>query len=156
MHLGVILPDDGPQSYEWHALAPWLAARGAADVRVSVAGSVCDGMHTPDSLFATGSIERLAPAATRLAAMGCRAVMWACTSGSFVGGRRWAVEQAEVLAAVCGRPAGSTSLALVEAVAALGADAVDLLSPYPPPVGDRLVAFLEDSGIGVERVRHLD
>lgn len=156
MHLGVILPDDGPQSYEWYALLPWLAACGAADVRVSVAGSDCDGMHTVESLFATGSVERLAPVAKRLAARGCQAVMWACTSGSFIGGRRWAAEQAGALARSCGRPAGSTALALVEAARALGTDAVDLLSPYPADVGERLVVFLEQSGVGVRQVRHLD
>jgi maleate isomerase len=155
--LGVILPDDGPQDYEWYALAGWFAERGLdPEPAVQVAGSGCDGRHTEASLRRTGSLGVLTPPARQLAEAGADALVWACTSGSFIGGRAWAEAQAEGLAEASGLPATSTALALVDAVRALGAGSVDLLSPYPADVTHRLTAFLAAFGIACADVRHLD
>lgn len=146
--LGVILPDDGTDS-EWRRIDAWLAARTSPPVRALVAPSVSDGRHEIDSLCATGADETLAGPARRLAQAGCGAIVWACTSGSFVGGLGWARHQAEQLAQTAGRPVTSTSLALLAACGHLGATTVDLLSPYPDPVSERLRAFLADGSVTV-------
>lgn len=155
--LGVILPDDGPQDYEWTALDAWLLLREREDVTVRVAGSECDGLHVVSSLFETGSIDRLAPPARRLAeAEGAEALVWACTSGSFIGGLGWARKQAAALRAAAGVPATSTALALLDAIRALGAERVDVLSPYPPDITERFIAFLDEGGIAAADVESLD
>jgi maleate cis-trans isomerase len=83
------------------------------------------------------------------------ALCWACTSGSFVGGAGWARDQLAALTAETGLPATSASLALAEAVRALGVTEVDLLSPYPGPLTDVLRDFLAACGIGVRAVAAL-
>lgn len=154
--IGIVLPDDGPQVYEWYALDGWLAARGRMDVSVSVAGSECDGLHTVESLLETGARERLAGPARTLADSGAGVVVWACTSASFIGGLEWARAQAAALGADSGLPATSTALALIDALAALDTREADLLSPYPAPVTARLETFLAEAGIVVAAVESLD
>lgn len=154
--LGVILPDDGPDDYEWYALDAWLARRGADDVELRVAGSPADSLHVESSLYETGDPARLAPIAKQLAAEGCAAIVWACTSGSFIGGLDWARGQVAALARDTRLPVTSTSIAIPAALAALGAETVDLLSPYPPQVTRRLLVFLAEAGVGVAEVRSLD
>jgi maleate isomerase len=154
--LGIVLPDDGPQDYEWYGLDGWLAARSRTDVRVRVAGSLCDGMHTVESLFETGARARLSGPARKLAEAGAGAIVWACTSGSFIGGLDWARAQAAALADDTGLPASSTALALIDAIAALDATRVDLMSPYPGEVTERLVAFLAEAGIATAELQILD
>jgi maleate cis-trans isomerase len=46
-------------------------------------------------------------------------------------------------------PATSTSLAFVEAVAALGVEEVSVVAPYPREAADSFAAFLGEWGIGV-------
>lgn len=154
--LGIVLPDDGPQRYEWHDLGGWLSARGLPADLIAVEGSACDGRHLDASLRQAGAAEVLAPPARALAARGARAVVWACTSGSFIGGLAWAEAQVADLAAASGRPATSTALALVQALRHLGADGVELLSPYPEPVTSRLIGFLAEAGLRTETTRSLD
>jgi maleate isomerase len=154
--LGIILPDDGPQRYEWYDLADWLAARRLPRDLVGVAGSACDGRHIEASLRQAGAPETLASPGRDLAARGARAVVWACSSGSFIGGLAWAEAQAADLAAAAGRPATSTALALVQALGHLGAEQVDLLSPYPEPVTQRLIGFLAEAGLRTGATRSLD
>ena len=55
-----------------------------------------------------------------------------------------------------GLPVTSTSLAMLEAVRALGADTVDVVSPYPAPTTHRFLSFLDDAGIGVAAMVSLD
>lgn len=152
--LGVILPADGTDS-EWRRIDAWLARRTAGAAGAVVEDSVSDGRHAVDSLLETGAEATLAGPARRLAEAGCGALVWACTSGSFVGGLEWARRQMAQLADASGLPATSTSLALLAACARLGAATVDLLSPYPPAVTERLLAFLADGGVAVAQASSL-
>ena len=87
---------------------------------------------------------------------GAQAVVWACTSASFVGGLDWARQQAAALQAALGVSVTSTALAFLEALEALGHDHVDLLSPYPDDVTLRLVSFLREGGVTVRHAKALD
>lgn len=112
--------------------------------------------HDVDDLASLARREVLLDGARRLARWRPDAVMWACTSGSFVLGYDQAVAQRRVLGEALGVPVSSTSLAFVDALRALSVDTVSVLSPYPEPATGRLVAFLGECGIGVAGTVHLD
>ncbi|MEQ6918205.1 hypothetical protein [Halomonas aquatica] len=151
--LGILLPDDGPDDYEWYTLA-----EQAVDLpRIAVGKVPSDGHHAPGALLSLGDVERLAPVGESLVEQaGARAVVWACTSASFIGGLAWAREQCTGLEARLGVPVTSTALAFLEALSRLGHDRVDLLSPYPDDVTLRLVSFLREGGVGVVNDHALD
>ncbi|PMR75185.1 hypothetical protein [Billgrantia endophytica] len=155
--LGILLPDDGPTDYEWYELGQGTVP-GEQDLpRIEVGKIPSDGHHEREALTALGAVDRLSPVGRALVREGgAQAVVWACTSGSFIGGLEWARAQSRDLEATLGVPVTSTALAFHEALAALGQRRVDLLSPYPDDVTRQLVAFLHDGGVTVERVRVLD
>ncbi|SDI68003.1 hypothetical protein [Billgrantia gudaonensis] len=155
--LGILLPDDGPADYEWHALE-CSAAVQAGDLPAIVVGRVAsDGHHEHGALTALGAPERLAPVGQRLVERaGCGAVVWACTSASFIGGLEWALAQSRELERRLGVPVTSTALAFRDALGALEVRSVDLLGAYPPAVTQALANFLAESGVTVERTKALD
>ena len=109
---------------------PALESRVGGTVRLPVViTSVGEDAHRVDALLDLGRAERLADGAAQLAAEKPDAVMWACTSGSFVFGPEGAHDQASGVAAVAGVPASSTSIAFVDAARHLGCAA----SPSPRP-----------------------
>lgn len=151
--LGILLPDDGPDDYEWYALNQVCDELP----RIAMGRIPSDGHHAPAALLSLGAVERLAPVGEALVAQdSARAVVWACTSASFIGGLDWSLEQRASLERRLGVPVISTALAFLEALQALGHDRVDLLSPYPDDVTLRLVSFLREGGIGVIHDKALD
>ena len=104
--------------------------------------------HRVDALLDIGGDDVLAAGA---AALGddLDAVVWACTSGSFVFGWEGATAQVDALAATAGVPASSTSFAFVDACARLGVTRVAVGATYPDDVAERFVAFLGVAGIEV-------
>jgi maleate cis-trans isomerase len=153
--VGVILPDDGPFDYEWLRLSSWLEAGPLQGVRCVVDRSPADGLMIPENLMAIGTETALTPSAKRLANNGAHVIAWACTSGSFVGGRDRALTQVDEIKRVSGLPATSTSVALAEATLSIGAGEVDLLSAYDDVVTELLVGFIREYGIKVVEVRSL-
>lgn len=147
--LGIILPDD-PIDSELHRCDRWLAARGRADCLVLTLLSKITGGHVEADLLRTGSLAVIGPVGRQLAAEGCDAVVWACTSGSFIGGLDWARSQAASLAEVAGRPATSTTLAFIAALGFLEVSRVHVLGAYPAPVTRAFVACLGGAGIAVD------
>jgi maleate cis-trans isomerase len=105
--------------------------------------------HELTDLRETGSDAALLDGIERIRRWRPSVVSFACTSGSFVGGRDWAVAQARTMERAAGVPATSTSLAFVEALRALSFDDVALLSPYPQAATDALVGFLAEWGVTV-------
>jgi len=161
-NLGLIVPDDGPLDYELYRLGAWLE-RNDIDVNIEIDDSPTPGVEiAADSarlercLRSTGSDEALHPAALRLARNGCDAIVWACTSGSFIGGHRWARDQANRIRRVSDLPTTSTTLAIVEALAALDCQQIDLLSTYPAFVTGRLVQALAEADIEVVEIVSLE
>lgn len=128
--LGIILPDD-PIESEMHRLDRWLAERGREDVTAATLLSTGIGGHFEADLFATGDLEVIAPVGRELAEQGCGAVIWACTSASFIGGLDWAERQAAGLADAIGVPSSSTTLAFIAALEALGRDGCTCWAPTP-------------------------
>src|SRR5258708_20682032 len=111
--------------------------------------SVGEDARGVDALLGLGGAERLAEGATQLAAEKPDAVMWACTSGSFVFGPDGARDQASGVAVAAGVPASSTSIAFVDAVRHLGVRRVAVAASYPDDVAQHFVRFLTAGGVEV-------
>lgn len=152
--LGIILPDD-PIESELHRLDLWLEGRDRRDVTATTMLSKATGGHVEADLYQTGDPEVITPIARELAGQGCKAIVWACTSGSFIGGLAWARRQARALEQAAGVPATSTTLAFIAALAALGTSRVHLLGAYPEPVTRALESCLAEAGVTVESLRAL-
>lgn len=136
--------------YPGHSAEDDFAVLESEDTRLPVVvTSVGEDAHRVDALLDLGGPDRLAEGARELAGHRPDAVVWACTSGSFVFGWDGAHEQVERLAETTGVPTSSTSLAFVEAVRALGLSRVAVAASYPRDVAERFVALLERGGIGV-------
>lgn len=107
-------------------------------------------LHAVPELLDLGAPDRLADGAARLRGEPLDAVVWACTSGSFVYGVDGARDQVDRLSdASGGMPATSTSFAFVDALAALHVTHVAVAASYPRDVTDLFVQFLAASGIEV-------
>jgi maleate cis-trans isomerase len=112
--------------------------------------SVGEDAHRIDALLDLGGAERLAEGARTLVAEHAPdAVLWACTSGSFVFGWEGAHEQVARLQEVTGLPTSSTSIAFVEACRSLGISRVTVAASYPQEVAEEFVSFLAHGGIEV-------
>ena len=129
---------------------PALEARLDGSIRLPVViTSVGEDAHRVDALLDLGRAERLAEGASELAAAQPDAVMWACTSGSFVFGREGANIQAAGVAQALGVPASSTSIAFVDACRELGIRRVAVAASYPEDVAQHFVRFLTGGGLEV-------
>ncbi|MBC2905009.1 aspartate/glutamate racemase family protein [Streptomyces cupreus] len=125
-----------------------------SDIRVDLVHTdIGEDAHRVDALKEMGSAERLAAGVEQLRLTGAEAVVWACTSGSFVYGWEGAHEQVRALARTAGMPASSTSFAFVHAVAELGLRRVAVGATYPDDVAELFAAFLRAGGAEVVSVR---
>ena len=102
-----------------------------------------------DALLDLGRSERLLAGADELREARPDAVLWACTSGSFVFGLEGARRQAAEIGEALGVPASSTSLAFVDAITELGLERVAIAATYPEDVSVHFRRLLEDAGIEV-------
>lgn len=129
---------------------PRLERMLGGDVRLPVVHTSMDeDAHRVDALLDLGGRDRLAEGARAVLEHQPDAVMWACTSGSFVFGVDGARAQAQAVQDIVGVPASSTSLAFVEALRHLGVRTVAVAATYPHDVARRFVEFLGVSGIEV-------
>jgi len=87
-----------------------------SDIRVDLVHTdIGEDAHRVDALLEMGSPRRLEAGVAELRLAGADAVVWACTSGSFVHGWDGAHAQVRALAQAAGLPASSTSFAFVHA-----------------------------------------
>jgi maleate cis-trans isomerase len=114
--------------------------------------SVGEDAHRVEALLDLGSADRLAEGAEQLRGFDLDAVVWACTSGSFVFGWDGAQEQVDALRRVLEVPASSTSFGFVRAARAMGLDRVAVAATYPEDVTSQFVEFLRHGGVEVVRV----
>ncbi|GAA1414284.1 aspartate/glutamate racemase family protein [Streptomyces thermospinosisporus] len=125
-----------------------------SDVRVDVVHTdIGEDAHRVDALREMGSAERLAAGVGELRLAGADAVVWACTSGSFVLGWQGAHEQVRSLALAAGMPASSTSFAFVNAAREIEVRRVAVGATYPDDVADLFADFLRAGGLEVTGVR---
>lgn len=125
-----------------------------SDVRLQLVHTdIGEDAHRVDALREMGSAVRLSAGVEELRLSGAEAVVWACTSGSFVYGWEGAHEQVRALARAAGLPASSTSFAFAHAVREVGARRVAIAATYPQDVADLFAAFLREAGVEVVSVR---
>lgn len=141
--VGFIYPDHAAES-------DYPAAAELLRVDLPVAHIYGTDLHAVPELMDLGSPEKLAEGAALLAPQRPAAVVWACTSGSFVFGPDGAADQVQRLAAVAGVPASSTSFAFTNACAALGCSRVAVAASYPRDIAELFVNFLAAHDISVE------
>ena len=129
------------------------------DVRILLMGTRIFGdedEHAPHHLSRTGGIDHLVMHARVMARMNPDAVIWACTSGSFIDGLAHAERQVEAISKVTACPASSTSLAFVSALRHLGIARVALLASYPEETALAFGRFLMECGIEICDIAWLD
>lgn len=123
------------------------------DVRLPLVHTdIGEDAHRVDALLEMGSAGRLADKVAEVAERGAEAVVWACTSASFVFGWDGAREQVGQLSTTAGMPASSTSFAFAHAARALGLRRVAVAATYPEDVAGLFGTFLGAAGIEVVSV----
>ena len=123
------------------------------DIRVDLVHTdIGEDAHRVDALREMGSPERLAAGLEELRLAGAEAVVWACTSGSFVLGWDGARDQVRRLALAAGMPASSTSFAFVNAIRAIEVRRVAVGATYPEDVAQMFADFLRAGGAEVTGV----
>ncbi|WP_338749044.1 maleate cis-trans isomerase family protein [Janibacter alittae] len=140
--IGMIYPDHAAED-EY----PWAAELLGVDLPVAhIYGT---DLHAVPQLLDLGSPERLAGGAEELSRHHPDAVVWACTSGSFVYGPKGVESQIAALTHAAGVPASSTSAAFVAALAHLGVSRVAVAASYPQEVASLFVDYLDANGTRV-------
>ncbi|GAA1233609.1 arylmalonate decarboxylase [Prauserella halophila] len=143
--IGFVYPDHAAE--DDYPLAERMLGDGTALPVEHIYGT---DLHAVPELLDLGSPTRLSEGAALLGKHTPDAVVWACTSGSFVYGWDGAAEQAAGLSeAAGGVPASSTSLAFVHAARALGLRTVAVAASYPDDVAELFADFLDHGGIDV-------
>ena len=140
--IGVLYPGHAAED-DYATLNERLGDRVAFEV---VHTAIGEDAHREDALLDMGSRERLLEGARELAPRGVAAVLWACTSGSFIYGWAGARQQVADVQDALGVPVSSTSLAFVSALRALGLIRVAVAATYPADVARRFERFLADGG----------
>lgn len=144
--LGVLVPPSNVSvEREFGAFAP--ADVGIHYNRLSKPLLAPDGAYASDSLLSMlQSVER---AAGDLALCHPEAILFACTSASFLGASAQGDDLTERIARCSGVRAATTSRAVVAAAKALGIRTCFMLTPYPDPINRVEAEFLCSHGVTV-------
>lgn len=94
-------------------------------------------------------------AANMLATVFPEVVLYACTSGSFIGGANGNAHIMETIAEACGCPVVTASQAMVDAIKEVRAKRVTLVTPYTDDINAREKDFLTAHGIQVVAMQGL-
>jgi maleate isomerase len=141
--IGVVAPHDlalDRELWRWtpESLALYLTRTPPLDVAVST--ELAEALRDEDALAqACREVAEAAPGVTA----------YLCTSASFVAGLAGEAQLRAVMERAGARRAITTSGALLEALAALGAGRVAVATPYDAELTARLAAFLEEAGHAV-------
>ena len=152
--LGFVWPGGGAEQ-DFYGFLEHAADHVRLYVSCTRVGGTGDNDHDIEALERTAQLDWLVEAARRLETLNMDCVYWPCTSGSFVMGSHHAKQQVEILKKTLGVPAGSTSLAFIEALQRCGYRKVSVLSTYPEPASRAFVSFLNEFGVEVLSMKWL-
>ena len=140
--LGVIVPFDFALDREYWQFVP-------PDVSVHITrGPKFDGPVGIELARAVGDPAEAAAGTDTLVAIEPDALVYACTSGSFVNGLAGEAALRDAMSSAGGgAPSVTTSGGLLEALLALGVRRVGLGTPYVSELGQLLADFVEEAGI---------
>ena len=148
--IGIIVPFDFALDREYWQFVP-------GDVSLHVTRT---GFHSgPVGIELAEAVSEPAEAAeaTRtLVAIEPEAVVYACTSGSFVRGLGGERRLREAILGAGGRRAATTSGALLDVLRVLGVRRVALGTPYVAALGERLRSFVGEAGFKAASLANLD
>ena len=155
--IGAIYPDDAWVDRETQALVDDFSAYLTPNVELIAASTPVaslDAIYENSlALAENGDIEE---AARRLSKYDPDCFAYYCTTVSFIRGTGGDEEIARRITTATGKPATTTSTAMVEAFRRLGIKSVALASPYMPDVEAKFVAFIEGHGVTVLNSRALN
>jgi maleate cis-trans isomerase len=112
-----------------------------------VVSKVGRGGHHVPGLLDVARIDSIVEAAKRLIPLRPDAVIWGCTSGSFILGRSGAEAQVQAVTDALNVPASSTSLAFIHALQHLNLRQVAVAATYPAEAAKAFASFLAEFGI---------
>lgn len=143
---GVIVPTTNTTFEDDHArLLPRLRD---THVRMHFGRAEYPGVLALDTLEAM--VATAVDEARKLARARIDLVAYACTSGSFLKGVAYDADvQTALQEAASGLPVVTAASASVSALQAIGATKITFLSPYPPEVHERGVAYFREAGFEV-------
>ena len=145
--LGMIFP---PANYPVPPEATQLYPHG---IRFLAEGVGLERM-TPEGYDAV--IDKIVPAALKLARQGANAISLMGTSLSFYKGAAFNQQLADSIHKATGLPSTTMSNGIVEGLKAVGARRVAVATAYTDVVNERLRIFLEESGITILGVKGLN
>ncbi len=156
MRIAVLFPSTGLIDGE---LCDMAEERGASALIYKVAPQAIAPAEDPQAVAAMvtdmGAPATLAAVARTAAAVSPDVVVWACTSGSFLGAGRRGLEQATAMSeALGGVPATTTSLAITWTLRTRAIRRVAVVTPYHPDIGSRFVQYLRDQGFEPGEATH--
>ena len=100
--------------------------------------------------LANEGVDRMLEATRLLAMAPLHSIVFACTSGSFVGGKGYDEQiMAQMREVAPGIPVTTTTTASVKALRAIGARRIVIAAPYTRAVTDRAVAYFGQHGFEV-------
>lgn len=139
--IGIIVPFDFPYDREYWRYTP-------DNVSLAVTRTpFISGPVTVEGVMKVGDDVMVAEATRSLVAVRPAAVVYACTSGSFVRGVGGEQALVNAMLAAGARRAVTTSGAAVAALRSLGVRRVGIAAPYVGEITDRLVRFFAESGL---------
>lgn len=102
------------------------------------------------------AMERdLAHAAKMIATVNPEAVIYGCTSGSFISGSGGNNHIIETIENACHCPVVTASQAMILSMQEIGAKKITLVTPYTDDINEKEKAFFEENGIVVAAMRGL-
>lgn len=151
--IGLIYPPGGGE-HEYYELAEALNFRVMPCLTFAYPVTIENG-HSLKALRMLGNPSRIAEIGASLISLNPHAVMWACTSGSFISGKRGAEQQLDALRDVVNCPVSSTSIAFIQAMKAFSLTNVSIVATYPEKTAIVFRDFLMEYGIAVTNMKCL-
>ena len=144
--IGLITPMSENAEHAFHKYAP--EGVSFASMKIRFAGPTPQGLiDLTDKLEETAAAYKGYP---------YDLVVFGCTSGSCIKGVGWDKECIQRIERASGLPGLTTSTAVLEGLAALGAKKVAVITPYPADTNQAEKKFLEDNGFEVTNIVGMD
>jgi maleate isomerase len=112
-------------------------------------------MTNPTEEILIAMEKDLRRAATMISSVLPEAVVYGCTSGSFIKGEIWDNQIIAQIEEICHCPAVTTSRAMLNAIQELGLKKITLVTPYTDDINEKEVAFFEHNRIRVVAMKGL-
>lgn len=148
--------------YGWRGRLGLILPSDNAVVEVDVARRLPEGVSSHVVRLSSGDqrdrmVAEAAEVAPYLVDADVDVLAYMCAASSFLLGPKGNEDlRARISQACGGRPTFTASTAMADALRAVGAQRIQVLSPHPPGIADYLRTYLEDDGFTVAQLTALD